>query len=625
MLKLPFILIGIGFKRFFGLGARKVTIFIVAAVIVTIVTTSALIEATSQPGFCVTCHVMRPYFDAWRASTHDNVSCVTCHVPPGVEGTIKHKFMAFSMLANYATGLYKRSKPWAEIDDASCLRGGCHETRLLAGTELFKNVNFDHRPHLEQPRRDRQLRCTSCHAQIVQGEHISVTEGTCFLCHFKPDSLGQMTDLARCTHCHTPPAGSAAADTAFDHASVLTRHVDCQSCHATAVAGDGYVPPERCNSCHAQVEHIERYHDLEFVHQTHVTKRKVECLQCHIAIRHGHDVAAEKEPSRQCAACPGMPDNAYELVWRGELPGLPATPSSMARAGMTCASCHAEPIHLDKGQHSAPTCSPCHEDSYDNLWQTWEAPLRASAQRIAAEAARLPQADRDLVRRALEIYQRGNPVHNPDLLAAVAAKVTGATARAGHCESCHPAAAHALPVWNGRGVPHEIHANKNVACETCHLADEPRHGQLTAAARACNDCHHRTAAADNCESCHGFQTSVYKGTLKNFAAAFPSAMAAADIACIDCHALQNKTVTRVSVESCVSCHDAPYADTLRIWQMHGDSLLTLADYRQQLMDRARSSNRDYQNFAAAMRRDGSRGIHNPLLFNQWAKRIEVTP
>ena len=243
---------------------------------------------------------------AWQASNHNQVQCVTCHVPPGIEGTIKHKFMALSMVANYFTGVYKRSKPWAEVEDTACLQGGCHETRLLKGTENFKGVVFDHTPHLTQPRRDRQLRCTSCHAQIVQGEHITVTETTCFLCHFKPDNTtGQATDLARCTHCHRPPTGEAAADTSFDHARILATGVACQNCHAGAVAGDGFVPKERCNTCHAKLEHIQRYDDLEFVHQKHVTEHKVECTNCHIAIRHGKQAyTAADDPVRPVRRLP---------------------------------------------------------------------------------------------------------------------------------------------------------------------------------------------------------------------------------------------------------------------------------------------------------------------------------
>ena len=605
VLKLPFVLIGIGFRRFFGLGGRRVAIMVVAAVIVTIVASSAFIQATSQPGFCVSCHVMEPYFDAWRASSHNKVSCVTCHVPPGMEGTLKHKFMALSMVANYLTGLYKRSKPWAEIDDASCLRPGCHETRLLKGTEDFKGVYFDHTPHLVQPRRDRQLRCTSCHAQIVQGEHISVTEGTCFLCHFKPDSAGRMTDLARCTHCHRPPTGAAAP---FDHAPVIARGVECLNCHATAVSGDGYVPPERCSSCHAQLEHIQRYGDLEFVHSKHVTEHKVECLQCHIAIRHGHNVAAEKEPSRQCAACHGMLHKAVESIWKGELPGLPRTPSVMAATGMTCAACHAEPIHhgAEGEKLGAPVCTPCHDESYDRLWHMWKRPLRVAAQKLENRASSLRGAARDTLLRAINLYQAGNPIHNPDLLPLLEERITGSASREGSCEACHPAAENAAPAWNGRQVPHFVHARQGISCETCHVTDPPRHGALTATAQACNECHHRTAAENTCAMCHDDQTKVYKG-------ARPSAMAAAEVACTDCHAIEGGVIARVNAESCIGCHDASYADTLHLWQAWGDSLAALG------------ANKNYQELAAALRRDGSRSVHNPLLFREWGKRIEVTP
>jgi nitrate/TMAO reductase-like tetraheme cytochrome c subunit len=610
--KLPFVLIGIGFKRLFALGARKIILLFVAAIIVTIVAGSAFIQATSQPGFCVSCHVMAPYFDAWRSSTHNQITCVTCHVPPGVEGTLKHKFMALSMVANYVTGLYKRSKPWAEIDDASCLRGGCHETRLLKGTVNFKGVLFDHTPHLVQPRRDRQLRCTSCHAQIVQGEHISVTEGTCFLCHFKPDSSGRMTDLARCTHCHHPPTGAAAR---FDHSSVLARGVNCVNCHSTAVSGDGYVPPERCSSCHAQVEHIQRYGDREFVHRMHVTEHKVECLQCHIAIRHGQNVAVEKDPSRQCAACHGALHDAVEAVWTGELPGISRTPSVMAQAGMTCVSCHAEPIHQgDEGEKlGGPQCTPCHKESYDRLWPMWKRPLRVAAQKLENRAYSLRGAERDTLLRAINLYQAGDPIHNPALLPLLEERVTGSAARGGSCATCHPAADDGAPTWNGRQVPHFAHARQGISCETCHFTDSLRHGKLTQAAQACNECHHRTAAENNCVKCHDYQARVYRGTLSEAEGPAPSAMAAADVACTDCHALANGVVARPNAESCAGCHEAAYADTLHLWQTFADSLIAVG------------TNKNYQELAAALRRDGSRSVHNPLLFREWAKRMEVTP
>ena len=52
-------------------------------------------------------------------------------------------------------------------------------------------------------RRGKKLRCTSCHSQIVQGSHMSVTTSTCFLCHFKDQHFNQ--GLGTCTRCHQIP------------------------------------------------------------------------------------------------------------------------------------------------------------------------------------------------------------------------------------------------------------------------------------------------------------------------------------------------------------------------------------------------------------------------------------
>ena len=49
---------------------------------------------------------------------------------------------------------------------------------------VFKNVLFSHPRHIEQMRRQKQLRCTTCHSQIVQGAHMTVTDVECFICHF---------------------------------------------------------------------------------------------------------------------------------------------------------------------------------------------------------------------------------------------------------------------------------------------------------------------------------------------------------------------------------------------------------------------------------------------------------
>jgi nitrate/TMAO reductase-like tetraheme cytochrome c subunit len=629
VIRLPFRLIGIAWREFFGLGIRKVLMLWVATIVVTIVTLTAFIEATSQPKFCVTCHYMQPYFDAWASSQHKNVTCTDCHMKPGLKGTIKAKFMALSMVTSYLTGVYKRSKPWAEIEDDACLREGCHDTRLLNGKVKFKGIVFDHAPHLMQPRRDRQLRCTSCHAQIVQGEHITVTETTCFLCHFKADTLGKTTDLARCTHCHQPPRGSAAADTSFDHTSVLARKVDCLSCHNGSVSGDGFVPIERCNSCHAKQEHIQRYKDREFVHQKHVTEHKVECTNCHIAIRHGKDVIQANDPSHECNTCHGRGNNAIEKVWKGTLPGFPAAPSKMAKLGMTCNSCHTEPIHLGNGKYSAPACEPCHNEEYTRLWKQWQGPLENALFDVKRTSAGLPDSNRVKMFRAIDIYSNGNPVHNPDLLK-VLRKALGTSDStltiANNCTGCHPAAMSIAPEWNTRVVDHGKHTAKGIRCEACHMTDEMRHGMIRLTIPECDACHHREAVTNTnmCSSCHTVQKSVFDGDTSFFGQSFPSAMSLAEVKCIECHTMRGQTFVRSDPTACIQCHDSTYANTLKNWQLQGDNLMTLYASKLRTINRNDSLYTVDSKFYSVLRKDRSRTVHNPELFKEWTKRLETS-
>ena len=249
---------------------------------------AGLWELSSSPMLCNSCHIMKPYVEAWRTSGHNTVKCVECHYPPGLRDTIWVKYQALAQVVKWATQTYS-SKPFAEIEDGSCLRSGCHSHRLLEGKVVFKRgIIFDHRPHLEQVRRGRQLRCTSCHSQIVVGTHIEVTESTCFLCHFKGKRTErELTPIGGCTGCHEPPSGDVVVGSIrFNHEEVMRRGVHCDKCHLNVIQGEGEAPRERCFTCHNQPEKLERYADTAFVHDFHVAGHNIECARCHSEIQH---------------------------------------------------------------------------------------------------------------------------------------------------------------------------------------------------------------------------------------------------------------------------------------------------------------------------------------------------
>ena len=206
----------------------------------------------------------------------------SCHDPPA-SGNPVVKYQALSQVVKWATHTYS-SKPFAEVEDGSCLRSGCHDRNQLAAKKTFKRgVIFDHASHLADTRRGPRLRCTSCHTQVVVSPHMQVSESTCFLCHFKGAAAGrELQPVAGCTGCHQTPPGEIVLGTVrFSHEEVRRRGVACQSCHLNVVEGDGAAPRERCLTCHNQPDKLARYGDQPFIHAAHVSTHNIECGRCH--------------------------------------------------------------------------------------------------------------------------------------------------------------------------------------------------------------------------------------------------------------------------------------------------------------------------------------------------------
>lgn len=259
-----------------------------ALVVVGAVSTAGLMKATTSPQFCASCHIMVPYVEAWKASSHARVECVQCHYPPDFKGTMWVKFQAITQVAKWATDTYS-SKPFAEVQDASCLRSGCHARDALGSgmTKTFaRPVRFDHARHLDPATSGQAMRCQTCHTQLVVDRHFEVAPTVCFTCHFKGAKAERdVTAVGGCTSCHQAPTGEIASKK-FDHADMVARKVPCQSCHANVVIGRGEAPKERCIGCHNEPEKIARFADPKHVHEAHVTKSSIECTRCHTEIVH---------------------------------------------------------------------------------------------------------------------------------------------------------------------------------------------------------------------------------------------------------------------------------------------------------------------------------------------------
>jgi nitrate/TMAO reductase-like tetraheme cytochrome c subunit len=414
-------------------------------------------EYSMQPAFCQSCHIMEPYYQAWHQSTHKNVPCTECHFEPGVQKTLYGKFQASSQAIKYITNTYG-SKPHAEIRDSSCTREGCHDKRILQGKVDWKvqterdgevTIHFDHTPHLQTERRGKQLRCVSCHSQIVQGKHIVVTTDTCFLCHFKGLKHGRDDQtIGTCKGCHDPPAKPIVLPTGqFNHKTYTDRGVKCENCHADTVRGDGAVPRQVCWNCHNQTAQVEKYGEPTLLHKVHVTEHKVECSGCHVQIEHSLVAGAREETmlgtrfatdAGTCGMCHEQTHNGPREMFQGiGGRGVPDMPSPMARSRVNCIACHSarerDARTADvKGQTFAATqdrCDYCHGDKYKDTLADWKKTIEQNTTqaeaalleaRTAADKATLGAQDALKVQRALDdaeynirFVKLAHGAHNP--------------------------------------------------------------------------------------------------------------------------------------------------------------------------------------------------------------------
>jgi hypothetical protein len=408
----------------------------------------------------------------------------------------------------------------------------------LLGTELYQGVLFDHRPHLTELRRGKRLRCTSCHSQIVQGTHMTVTAGTCYLCHLRGVELNRGT--GRCTMCHAVPERVIeTAGLSFDHGDVKRFGMRCEDCHEGVVRGRGEVPRDRCYTCHNDPSRLERYGESPLLHQTHVTDHKVECLHCHVEIIHAvppreQGLAAGCDTCHSAASGHSAVRDLYRGIAAQDVEPLPA---AMYLAGVRCEACHirdeGEARHAD-----AVSCMSCHGPGHWTIFRSWMEGLQerldavegeletiSAAAEVAngAHGAKLAEVSANVT-----LLRRGRGVHNPPYalailrkaagdLFALRAEITGEEAArplwreapyAIECLRCHFGVELLGATVYGREFSHLPHVmDAGLRCTVCH-GDLQSHGSLRLTAQGCDECHEKIRQpmadleAEECLACH---------------------------------------------------------------------------------------------------------------------------
>lgn len=549
-----------------GLLVSLAIVFLVLAALTMIV-----LKVTARPEFCGSCHNMESYIDSWRLSTHRNVPCTDCHFEPGLAGALVGKWKAQAHIVMKITGTAP-SRPHTQINDESCLREGCHSKDTLAKDKtVFKGVNFQHATHLGDLRRGKKLRCVTCHSQIVQGEHLTITESACFTCHFFGGD--KTSKLADCKLCHTQTREKLYIDAnenmPFVHKDYVDRGVACRQCHFDIISGDGHLKDNICVQCHSEPDIVVTASNAEEMHRNHITEHKVECYRCHNVI--DHKIVRVETPDLKvtpgtgtslsisglvgnpydtnCAKCHSFDQHrSIRLMYMGAGAAEVADmPSPMYAAHADCGSCHTAIVQTPAGPQTVvrmafdeviKSCSDCHGEGYDVMAKHWKKVVTAELDKANAAVASARQRTKgaaadallDVAEKNLAFVKNGRGVHNMDYALKVLAdsqeraekalkavnpgyamrKIVSPNGCAQLCHSCVECIETKPVPFGNVQFPHDVHVDdEGLKCLDCHTPRE-QHGQTLL--KNCNECHHGSGTGSvSCQDCHQENFNLYNG------------------------------------------------------------------------------------------------------------------
>jgi len=606
---------------------KGIKIFVVFSVIAFFIILGVLLRFTESSTFCGICHQMNVYMDSWRASSHKKVACTQCHYEPGFLNHLKGKWVDGQVSLAYFISGKTPDRPHAEISDTSCLQKGCHKIEDLQGNMVYKNVAFSHGKHLGELRRGMKLRCTTCHAQLVQGAHLTVHEINCFICHYyQAGERGEEECIScavgGCTSCHVEPKGDITVKGwNFNHRKYIARGVVCERCHINVVQGDGHVPEGKCVQCHNEPDLLNTKYTSQFMHKNHVTDHKIECADCHSHIR--HEIGPVLTMVHSPAVCDKCHSKEVHLgpreLYRGSGGiGVPDSPSLMFTTNVDCIACHRKgeesraALHTTKYAERAmgEACVDCHGEGFDDTLKHWKVLLSKAEndtnQRIYniqkilydyekknGNSASFRKAQ-NLLNEARHNYSfvlLGKGVHNIEysfkLLNAANNKTEQALAviDRGHkprefqtrmtCTTlCHAGIEKRAVPFNDIKFSHETHvAGSGLKCGDCHSPRET-HGKTLM--KNCANCHHgKEIESVKCNDCHVSVKRLVQGRGGIGVKERPSNKLDV-VECVDCHRgvpAKKRDSFEAIKKRCIECHDQSYGDMVVRWEAATEGLL----------------------------------------------------
>ena len=429
------------------------------------------VEVTSRSSFCNSCHIMGSYYQSWRAGTHSQVECVKCHIPPGTVSYARAKLNGLGQVVDDV--LSRTGKPSADVADASCLRGGCHNVETIRKQARHEGKYFfDHGKHLDHNYTNVEIHCTTCHSHIQGNNHFEVNTNACITCHLaypkapkgnvvltKADASIPVTQAVATEPAVAKAAATTAATTATPptrcdschkapdqpiqyqglkvvHAEYLSYGAACESCHRGVTASVGKIRDEQCFACHDFG--MERLGSVEETHKVHSSGKKVECFSCHGVTRHGPSAQSMRLDQIDCRSCHtgqhAIQQKTYKsdglLTAAHQPPTTQQAVTPMFLAHVDCNGCHIAPRPLkikgDSGATvavaTAAACNTCHKPGLGEqmipMWQKDTHTLYDAVVKLIPKDLPVDEERRELVQHAQRLIDLVRldgswGVHNP--------------------------------------------------------------------------------------------------------------------------------------------------------------------------------------------------------------------
>jgi len=379
----------------------------------------AAFTVTSTTAFCKTCHEMAPEYASHQTSSHENVSCATCHIPPdGPVSFVMHKVGALAEVYYHITGIPNplHQTEGKAVPNRTCQ--SCHSENRAIDEYTTGDLIVNHQGHI-----DAGIMCVNCHAGVAHGKvaergliysedlkywdaddfdtaNLLITErdrrpnmGTCMECHIKVnDGQKPYEDVKYVIPNFVREDGKKITERAtlvYDYINPDTNEPMTQAdILRLSQPKSGDKISMACSTCHTSITTPASHADSGWggAHGDVAMKDAESCLSCHDDINWvrrleheegGYKAALEKTKKDNAVTLPdSIRENQFCNSCHTDRPkshqtdrwlALHASNSKTDEAKQGCYTCHNKNEPKDNEKTNAPantSCATCHKTGF---------------------------------------------------------------------------------------------------------------------------------------------------------------------------------------------------------------------------------------------------------------------